>query len=123
MFKDIKTCQSKGKKILLSLGKLRNDFCNSLIAVISVVLIAGMTGGAVGTYGFSNDAAAQSYADQLWGLFGNGGGSTRPFDNAVIDGFDLDIEGGTNTGYAAFITQMRTHYGMLPIYDLFKRCE
>ncbi|KAI9284552.1 glycoside hydrolase superfamily, partial [Umbelopsis sp. AD052] len=84
--KDIKTCQANGKKILLSLG------------------------GAVGTYGFTSNSQAQSYADQLWGLFGNGGGSLRPFDDAVVDGFDLDIEGGTNTGYAAFITQMRTHY-------------
>ncbi|KAG2171822.1 hypothetical protein INT43_008202 [Umbelopsis isabellina] len=83
---DIKTCQSKGKKILLSLG------------------------GADGSYGFSSNSAAQAYADQIWGLFGNGNGSLRPFDTAVLDGFDLDIEGGTNTGYAAFITQMRTHY-------------
>ncbi|CAM0136990.1 Chitinase 2 [Umbelopsis sp. WA50703] len=83
---DIKTCQSKGKKIILSLG------------------------GAVGSYGFTSDSAAQSYADEIWGLFGNGNGSLRPFDTAVVDGFDLDIEGGANTGYAAFITQMRTHY-------------
>lgn len=73
--------------------------------------VCSITGGAVGTYGFTNTSQAQSYADQIWGLFGNGGGSLRPFDDAVVDGFDLDIEGGTNTGYAAFITQMRTHYG------------
>jgi chitinase len=28
----------------------------------------------------------------------------------VIDGFDLDIEGGSTTGYTAFVNRMRTHY-------------
>ncbi|KAG2184269.1 hypothetical protein INT44_009284 [Umbelopsis vinacea] len=83
---DIQTCQSKGKKILLSLG------------------------GAAGSYGFSSDAQGTAFADQLWNLFGAGSSSTRPFDSAVIDGFDLDIEGGGATGYAAFVNQMRTHY-------------
>ncbi|KAJ2394375.1 Chitinase 2, partial [Coemansia sp. RSA 2559] len=39
-----------------------------------------------------------------------GKAAQRPFDNAVLDGIDLDIEGGGATGYAAFINQMRTHY-------------
>jgi chitinase len=26
------------------------------------------------------------------------------------DRVDLDIEGGTSTGYAAFVTQLRTHF-------------
>ncbi|KAG2180113.1 hypothetical protein INT43_003901 [Umbelopsis isabellina] len=83
---DIQTCQAAGKKILLSLG------------------------GASGAYGFTSDAQASSFADQLWNLFGKGSSSTRPFGNAVVDGFDLDIEGGSTTGYTAFINQMRTHY-------------
>jgi len=83
---DIKTCQAAGKKILLSLG------------------------GAAGSYGFTSDSQAEAFADTLWNLFGGGTSSTRPFDDAVIDGFDLDIEGGSTTGYTAFINQMRVHY-------------
>jgi len=83
---DIQTCQAAGKKILLSLG------------------------GAAGSYGFTSDSQAESFADQLWNLFGGGSSDTRPFGDAIIDGFDLDIEGGSTTGYAAFINQMRSHY-------------
>lgn len=83
---DIKTCQAAGKKILLSLG------------------------GAAGSYGFTSDSQAETFADSLWNLFGGGSSSTRPFDDAIIDGFDLDIEGGSTTGYAAFVNRMRTHY-------------
>ncbi|OZJ03709.1 hypothetical protein BZG36_03309 [Bifiguratus adelaidae] len=83
---DIKTCQAAGKKILLSLG------------------------GASGTYGFSSDAQGTAFADEIWNLFGGGSSSTRPFDNAVVDGFDLDIEGGGSTGYAAMVTQLRNHF-------------
>jgi chitinase len=75
-----------GKKILLSLG------------------------GAAGSYGFTSDAQAESFADTIWDLFGNGGSLTRPFGDAIVDGFDLDIEGGSTIGYAAFITRMRSHY-------------
>lgn len=35
--------------------------------------------------------------------------TTRPFGAAVLDGVDLDIEGGSSAGYAAFVTQLRTH--------------
>lgn len=47
-------------------------------------------------------------------MFGNGNknGSIRPFDDAVIDGFDLDIESGPTTGYAAFVNRMRYHYSL-----------
>jgi len=83
---DIQTCQAAGKKILLSLG------------------------GAAGSYGFTSDSQAESFADELWNLFGGGSSSARPFGDVIIDGFDLDIEGGSTTGYAAFINQMRTHY-------------
>lgn len=35
--------------------------------------------------------------------------TTRPFGTAILDGVDLDIEGGGSTGYVAFVTQLRTH--------------
>ena len=73
---DIKTCQKKGKTILLSLG------------------------GAAGAYGFANDKDAVAFADTLWATFGGGKSESRPFGDAVVDGFDLDIEGGGSTGYA-----------------------
>jgi chitinase len=87
LLSDIKTCQAKGKKIILALG------------------------GAAGSYGFTSDSQASGFADTLWNTFGAGNSSTRPFGDAVVDGFDLDIEGGSATGYAAMINQLRTHYG------------
>ncbi|KAI7898494.1 glycoside hydrolase superfamily [Cokeromyces recurvatus] len=83
---DIKTCQSRGKTVLMSLG------------------------GAAGIYGFSNDADAEAFADTLWNVFGGGQSSTRPFGDAVLDGFDLDIEGGGPTGYTALIKRLRKHF-------------
>ncbi|KAF5092716.1 hypothetical protein D0Z03_002727 [Geotrichum reessii] len=83
---DIKKCQSLGKKVLLSLG------------------------GAVGNYGFTSDSEAESYADTLWNLFGNGQSDTRPFDDAVVDGFDLDIENGNSVGYAALTKKLREKF-------------
>lgn len=63
MAADIKTCQSKGKLITLSLG------------------------GATGEIGFSSDSQAQSFADEIWNMFLGGSSSTRPFGNAVLDGY------------------------------------
>ncbi|KAK9372248.1 glycoside hydrolase superfamily [Lipomyces chichibuensis] len=83
---DIQTCQSMGKKVLLSLG------------------------GAAGSYGFSSDSEGSSFATTLWNMFGGGTSDYRPFDTAVVDGFDLDIENGNSVGYAAFIKQMRSLY-------------
>ena len=83
---DIKKCQSLGKKVLLSLG------------------------GAIGNYGFTSDSEAEAYADTLRDTFGNGESDTRPFDDAVVDGFDLDIENGNNVGYAALTKQLLKNY-------------
>lgn len=43
-------------------------------------------------------------------LGGASPGWPRPFGDAVLDGVDLDIEGGSATGYAAFVTAMRGLY-------------
>ncbi|KAF8588618.1 carbohydrate-binding module family 5 protein [Ramaria rubella] len=83
---DITTCQAKGKIVTISLG------------------------GAGGSVGFQSDAQASSFADQIWNLFLGGSSSTRPFGTAVLDGVDLDIEGGSNSGYVAFVNQLRTHF-------------
>lgn len=84
--KDINACQALGKTVMLSLG------------------------GAVGGYGFANDTQASDFADEIWNMFGNGNSKFRPFGSAVVDGFDLDIEGGTTTGYATFVTRMRQNF-------------
>ncbi|CDS10560.1 hypothetical protein LRAMOSA11046 [Lichtheimia ramosa] len=78
------TCQKKGKKVLLSLG------------------------GASGAYGFKSDDEGKTFANTLWNLFGGGDSKTRPFGDSIIDGFDLDIEGGGSTGYVAMIKELRT---------------
>lgn len=84
---EIKTCQSLGKKVMISLG------------------------GAAGTYGFTSDSNAEDVAEQLWNYLGGGTSSTRPFGDAVIDGFDLDSENNLDTEeYAAFVTKMRELY-------------
>ena len=82
---DIKTCQSKGVKIMLSLG------------------------GAVGSYGFTSDSQATSFADTIWSMFFNGNNSAgiRPFGDTNLDGIDLDIEGGSYVGYGAFFEKLR----------------
>jgi len=86
---DIAYCQSQGKLIFLSIG------------------------GAAGVYGFTSDTQAQTFAGTFWNMFmggSNTAGLPRPFGAVKIDGVDLDIEGGTTGGYAAFITQLRQYY-------------
>ncbi|KAF9187573.1 Chitinase 1 [Haplosporangium sp. Z 767] len=82
----VKMCQSKGKVVILSLG------------------------GAAGAYGFSNDQEARDFAHTIWDLFLGGSSPTRPLDDAILDGVDLDIEGGSTAGYPAFIEELRTLY-------------
>ncbi|RKP38501.1 glycoside hydrolase superfamily [Dimargaris cristalligena] len=84
--KDVSYCQSRGKKVLLSLG------------------------GAAGSYGFANDADAVKFASTIWNLFLGGSSDTRPFGSVQLDGIDLDIEGGSSTGYAAFVKALRNMY-------------
>ncbi|KAI9300800.1 glycoside hydrolase family 18 protein [Cunninghamella echinulata] len=83
---DIKYCQSKGKVVTLSLG------------------------GATGGVGFQSDSQATSFADTLWNLFFAGKSETRPFGSAVMDGIDLDIEGGGSNYYGTFLKQLRSNF-------------
>ncbi|KAG1724698.1 glycoside hydrolase family 18 protein [Suillus paluster] len=80
---DIEECQTAGKIVTLSIG------------------------GATGSIGFQNDAQATEYAQVIWDIFLGGTSSTRPFGTAVLDGIDMDIEGGSQTGYAAFLNTLR----------------
>lgn len=83
---DIKTCQSLGKKVLLSLG------------------------GALGAYGFTSDSQATTFATTLWNKFGGGSDDERPFDDAVVDGFDLDLENNSQTGTVALGNALRSEF-------------
>ncbi|KAI4208272.1 MAG: hypothetical protein LQ346_000152 [Caloplaca aetnensis] len=84
---DIKTCQSLGKKVLLSLG------------------------GAEATTAFSSDGQASDFATKLWDLFGGGNGESadmRPFGSAVLDGFDVDNEDHSTAFYSTFVSSLRS---------------
>ncbi|KZP32244.1 carbohydrate-binding module family 5 protein [Athelia psychrophila] len=79
---DITTCQGKGKLVTLSLG------------------------GATGAVGFTDDTQAATFAQTIWDDYFEGNSSTRPFGSAVLDGIDLDIEGGS-ASYTPFLTAFR----------------
>ncbi|KAK3680566.1 glycoside hydrolase superfamily [Podospora appendiculata] len=88
---DIKTCQSQGKTILLSIGG------------------ATYTEG-----GFTSSTEATTWANTLWAMFGppppssSTNGINRPFGTAVIDGFDIDVE-ATSQNLVPFANQLRTN--------------
>ncbi|KAJ6506885.1 glycoside hydrolase family 18 protein [Mycena sanguinolenta] len=86
----IEACQAMGKIVTLSLG------------------------GASGSVGFASNTAAIAFANTIWNAFLGGSGSHRPFGAAILDGVDLDIEAGTNTGYAAFANEIRTLWTSAP---------
>ncbi|PKI38603.1 hypothetical protein CRG98_041036 [Punica granatum] len=67
---DIKSCQAKGIKVMLSIG------------------------GAAGSYSLTSLKDAKQVATYLWNNFLGGKSSSRPLGNAVLDGIDFDIEGG-----------------------------
>jgi len=81
--KQIQNCQKAGKKVLLSLG------------------------GAAGIYYFSSSSQATQFARTIWTLFLDGSSKIRPFNNAILDGVDLDIEGSTTKYYDDFIKTIR----------------
>lgn len=96
---NITYCQSKGKKILLSLG-----------------------GAYPSNQHLDSDATAAKFATFLWEAFGPPNASTttsRPFGDAVVDGFDFDIEsvlvagenvGDLDRGYGNMVNTLRTFY-------------
>lgn len=72
-------------------------------------------GGATPAYGVATVKEGEDLADELWDTFGGGykrnATAYRPFGNATVDGFDLDIENGEKLGYTAFVNKMRQNYG------------
>jgi chitinase len=70
--KDIRSCQRRGVKVLLSIG------------------------GADGSYGLSSPGDARQFAMYLWNSYLGGTSSSRPLGDAVLDGIDFDIEFGSS---------------------------
>ncbi|CAM0876341.1 unnamed protein product [Alopecurus aequalis] len=68
---NIKACQSRGVKVMLSIG------------------------GGAGDYYLNSSQDAKNVATYLWNNFLGGKSSSRPLGDAVLDGIDFDIEGGT----------------------------
>ena len=67
----IKSCQSRGIKVLLSIG------------------------GGAGSYSLSSANDARQVANFIWNNYLGGQSSSRPLGNAVLDGVDFDIEAGS----------------------------
>jgi len=81
----IKECQRHGKTVLMSLG------------------------GAVGRAGFANAQEAKLLAYRIFHLLMEGTelSDIRPFGTAVVNGIDLDIEGGGYQYYTDFVKELR----------------
>ncbi|KAF5392182.1 hypothetical protein D9757_001373 [Collybiopsis confluens] len=80
--------------------------CQFMAADIQTCQAAGKIvtlsmGGATGAATFTSDAQAR-VSQTLSGIF-------SWEDLRVLDGLDLDIEGGGSTGFAAFVTRIRSH--------------
>ncbi|GFF38023.1 endochitinase [Aspergillus udagawae] len=90
----IKTCQSNGVKVILSLG------------------------GAVGAYSLSSQAEAETIGQNLWEAYGNtkGSGSVpRPFGSTFVNGWDFDIESyAGNNYYQYMIKKLRSNFASDP---------
>ncbi|KAG0017537.1 Chitinase 1 [Entomortierella chlamydospora] len=84
--KDIKTCQKRGKAVVISIG------------------------GAVGSYSLPDSKSGRDFADKVWDMFLGGSSDTRPFGDTVLDGVDLDLESGQTEGYVAFIQALRKKF-------------
>ncbi|XP_077229302.1 acidic endochitinase-like [Tasmannia lanceolata] len=72
---DIRSCQRQGIKVILSIG------------------------GGAGSYYLASSEDARQVPTYLWDNFLGGHSSSRPLGNAVLDGIDFDIEGGTNLNW------------------------
>lgn len=65
-------------------------------------------GGSTATYeGFETAAQADAFAYQIWNMFGRGWSYYRPFGEAIVDGFDLDIETLPALFYEKFAYRLR----------------
>jgi len=83
----INICQSRGIKVMLSIG---GEYRN--------------------TYSLSSPEDASQLADYIWNNFLGGNSPSRPFGDAILDGVDFDIEGGSNLHYDTLALKLNDHY-------------
>jgi len=89
---DIRTCQSAGKKVFISIG-------------------GGDASGSV-----TSQADAEGVAFTLWNSYANPSatsGAPRPFGDVFVNGWDLDIEAnpnGQNTNYKYLVNKLRSFF-------------
>ncbi|KAI0236174.1 Chitinase 2, partial [Massospora cicadina] len=83
---DIKFCKSKGKTLLLSIGGER---ANTIIPSHTDAVIL---------------------ANDIWDQYLGGNHLVRPFGSAILDGVDLDLEGGSQDYYDTFLTTLRSKF-------------
>jgi chitinase len=89
---DIRACQARGIRVLLSLG------------------------GASGTYSLSSAADARRVANYLWNAYLGGRTGTRPLGNAVLDGIDFDIESGSGQYWDVLARALSGFSGQRRVY-------
>eukprot|EP01132_Coremiostelium_polycephalum_P008544 gene8544-10505_t len=88
MADSIKKCQAAGKIVTLSLG------------------------GASGAYELSSPEQAATFAETIWSMFLGGVNNNypRPFGDAILDGVDLDLEGGSPENYDELVKSLKQNY-------------
>jgi chitinase len=90
---DIKNCQKKGIKILLSIG------------------------GGVEGYSLSSNEDARNVGDYIWNNFLGGKSFSKPLGDVVLDGVDFDIEvGGGEEFYGELARRISQHKGNKKVY-------
>ncbi|CAA2991763.1 hevamine-A [Olea europaea subsp. europaea] len=83
----IRRCQSRGIKVMLSLG------------------------GGVGSYSLASKEDAKNVATYLWNNFLGGSSTSRPLGDAVLDGIDFDIELGSNLYWDDLARYLKSYDG------------
>uniref|UniRef100_A0ACD5YNU6 Uncharacterized protein n=1 Tax=Avena sativa TaxID=4498 RepID=A0ACD5YNU6_AVESA len=83
---DIHSCQSKGVKVMLSIG------------------------GGAGGYTLNSEKDAADLAQYIWDSY-LGGTGKRPLGDAVLDGVDFDIESGNPDYYGALAAHLKSYSG------------
>ncbi|KAM0918956.1 hypothetical protein ACQ4PT_008530 [Festuca glaucescens] len=87
----IKSCQSRGVKVLLSIG------------------------GGVVRYGLSSAADAKNVSRYIWDNY-LGASASRPLGDAVLDGVDFDIESGNSAHWDDLARELKRLSGNRPLY-------
>lgn len=90
----IKTCQSAGKKVIVSLG------------------------GGAGTYTLTSQTQADNMGQYLWDAYGKPGNANvpRPFGDVAVDGWDFDLEHSSDADpagrqfYQFVVSRLRSNF-------------